>query len=102
MVQVGFGGEVLKAGCPCHSGQFFVRVYAVIQGGDSEELGRVPFATEEEATQKMDSVVKSIAHDFLNSVGLKPELAANVTVTHGDEALIAEQRVRNNNNPRLH
>lgn len=102
MVQVGFGGEVRPATCQCHKGQFVVHVYAVISGGGSENLGARPFATEDEANSQLDCVVKEIAHDFLNSIGLQPELASNVTVTHGDEAVKAEQRVRNNNNPRLH
>ena len=100
-MQIGFGGEVIKAQCPCHMGKFMVRVYAVVDG-QTEDLGRVEFETEQAANDSFHDVVKKIAHDFLNSVGLPPELASKVTVTHGDEAVAAEQRVRNNTNPRLH
>lgn len=102
MVQVGFGGHVAPAECECHRGQFVVHVYAVISGGKSEPIGAVEFPTEELAAEKMPEVVKDFAHKFLASVGMDPMLASKVTVTHGDEAVAAEQRVRNNNNPLLH
>lgn len=101
MIQVGFAGEVAKCVCKCHRGQFRVRVHAVV-AGDKQELGGVNFPTEQLANEKMDAVVRDFAHRFLADVGLDPNLASQVTVTHGDEALIAEQRVRNNSNPYLH
>lgn len=102
MIQIGFAGEVGKCVCKCHRGQFRVRVYAVIGGRDRQDLGGVNFPTENSANENMDAVVRDYAHRFLAEVGLDPNLASQVSVAHGDEALVAEQRVRNNNNPYLH
>lgn len=102
MVQIGFGGDIIKATCKCHEGQFVVRVYAAIPGSEPETLDTFEFKTEKEAEDKLDGLVKDTAHKFLRTVGLDPNLASNVTVSHGDEAVRNELRLRNNSNPNLH
>ena len=102
MVQIGFGGDIIKATCKCHEGQFLVRVYASIPGSDPETLSTFEFPTEKEAEEKLDGLVKDTAYKFLRIVGLDPALATNVTVSHGDQAVRDELRMRNNSNPNLH
>ncbi len=102
MAQVGFSGEVHKASCACHQGKFFVAVFCIRPGIDRTPCGFVMFDSEAEAEKNMESVVRQRASEVIDEMGLSIDQAKSITVTHGEAAVQAEQRVHNEANPYLH
>ncbi len=91
--EIGFTGEVHPAACPCHQGQFLVVVFQI-----HPALGRIPvgqqmFKNEDLANDGLEKTVLAVATSLIESVGLKVDEAARVTVAHGDQALAMEERL---------
>jgi len=101
-MQFGFSGEVKEAICQCHKGQFVAGVFLVMPGAPRELLNTKMFESMAAAEKELDAFTYETATEFLNASGLKPEDAKKVEVTHGDAAVLAENRIHHQVNTTLH
>lgn len=100
--QIGFAGEVQPANCECHKGMYMCVAFLIHPEQGRIYLGNNAFPTEEIAKKELDGFVKVAALETLKIMGLEPDEAEKVTVTHGDEAVKSERRIMAENNPNLH
>jgi hypothetical protein len=101
MLNISFSGDVIKAQCECHAGQFVGRAF-LIENGKLKQLAHTYFVSEEQAAEHLDGFVFAVADEHLKRIGLSVESAKHVTVVRDNEAETATQKSMNQSNPNLH
>lgn len=100
--QIAFTGEVHKAQCQCHKGQWLVVIFMIHPYQGRIYLHNVAFKTEAEAEAELQSCVELAAMEVMTTAGLKKDLVKKVEVSHGDDAIKSESKFMNEHNPILH
>lgn len=93
-MEIAFMGEIQKAKCKCHHGQFVVGVFLVTPNGDQIFVGSELFESEKKAEKKMPKLVEKLAKEVLKKMGLARDKARSVRVSE-DPGFLDEYLKRN-------
>lgn len=100
--QIAFMGEIQKAQCECHKGQYLVLIFMIHPRQGKIYLHNVPFKTKAEAEKQLQPCVELAAEEAMGLMGVRKDSLRKVEVSHNEDAVKSEKKFLNEHNPKLH